>query len=80
MDPTTRVDALDDPMKLTYLGENIRGLTLEIFQHFQLWTEFEDRVIRGNTDQSFWELMSKKSPWVLNDSRFRALAERLGAV
>jgi len=80
MDPATRVDALDDPMRLTYLGENTRLLTLELLQDVQFWPEFEDRATRGDIGDLFSDLMSRKPSWVLNDSRFRAHAESVGAV
>mgnify|MGYP000208562032 CR=1 FL=1 len=85
VDPVTRIDALDDPMSSVYLGTHNSGQgRLQILVHFQdarFWPELEKYAAAGGTlVGAFVPIMSTRSRWVINDPRFRSVAEKIGVV
>ena len=84
-DPVTRIDALDDPMNSVYLGIYGSGQgrlqRLAGFQDARFWPELENYAAAGgNLLGAFIPIMSTKSRWVINDPRFRSVAEEIGVV
>ncbi|MEH6552420.1 MAG: hypothetical protein V7744_20790, partial [Pseudomonadales bacterium] len=84
-DPVTRIDALDDPMSSAYLGTANSGQErlqlLACFQDARFWSELEKYATRGgNLLGAFVPIMSTRSRWVINDPRFRSVAEEIGVV
>jgi TolB-like protein len=84
-DPVTRIDALDDPMSSVYLGTANSGQErLQILARFQdarFWPELEKYAAAGGTLLgAFVPIMSTRSRWVINDPRFRSVAEEIGVV
>ncbi|MFT7130754.1 MAG: TolB-like protein [Gammaproteobacteria bacterium] len=84
-DPVTRIDALDDPMNSVYLGIHGSGhgrlQILARFQDARFWPELEKYAATGGTLLgAFVPIMSTKSRWVINDPRFRSVAEEIGVV
>ena len=84
-DPVTRIGALDDPMSSVYLGAQSSGhgrlQILARFQDARFWPELENYAATGGTLLgAFIPLLSTKSRWVINDPRFRSVAEKIGVV
>ncbi|MEH6559589.1 MAG: hypothetical protein V7708_17470 [Oceanicoccus sp.] len=84
-DPVTRIDALDDPMSSVYLGAESSGQgRLQILARFQdtrFWPELEKYAATGGTLLPvFIPIMGTKSRWIINDPRFRSVAEKIGVV
>jgi hypothetical protein len=83
--PVTRIDALDDPMSSVYLGTSASGHErLQILAGFQdacFWPGLKNYAATDGTFLgAFIPLMSTKSRWVINDPRFRPVAEKIGVV
>jgi len=85
IEPATRADAFDEPVRLVYLGLDSNGqskiLMLAQFKDARFWQEFEKRSITGNSlVYMFAEMMRTKPAWILNDSRFKVAAKEFGAI